>query len=469
LMEVSGEGPTQGGSASVTPATKLQKRVRSSNLTMMQTKLALSSAQLSSVEQDVADKEHELMGTELRLDEANKQLDHALKGKIEAEKKLQAEITKAYELEKTRARHVNISSSAPVEIPTNIAVGVGNGEIGGTFDFAAAVPGTEAEDASVKVIHLSGDDQTARSAMTGYTDASSMAQTYAVTIVQTKLVDSYAKYADLELKFSELKSTLDSAMVEIGTNQSAADTQAVDLSDARDKNATYQATMANLKAEIAVLEDKQLKGLKRQMRKARRAEEDGDDNDEEEEEEVIPVREHRSTVAILNTKLQEAFVKISTMEREMDELADMLESTLIDGEGKRAIISSLQDEIIETRKENADLFTQVHEFEAMNDVFEGARVFDLETKMMGLEMMNQQLMLQQLEDEDAANSALPYGVDEDNDNEADQRGSKVEKLERKIHDLEQMNKALSVRKSITSAPISEGSNDDQSSSSSSSS
>merc|ERR1711935_1019351 len=157
-----------------------------------------------------------------------------------------------------------------------------------------------------------------------------------------------------------------------------------------------------------------------------------------------------------------------------DELADMLETTLIDGEGKRAIINSLQAEITETRKENSELFTQVQEFEAMTDVFEGARILELETKLMGLEVINQQLMLRQLEDEDAANSALPFSIDADDDNEADHRGSKVEKLESKIRGLERMNRVLSSRNLIggssrSSAPITEAASDDRSSSSSSSS
>ncbi|KAL3939458.1 MAG: hypothetical protein SGBAC_005822 [Bacillariaceae sp.] len=426
------------GSAAVVPKPKTEKRVRDSNVTMMKTQLALANAKSSSVEQELAEMEHELMDTQLRLDEANKSLDHARQEKRETEKKLQEEITKAYELEKKQARTVTLNT--PV-VPTNIAVGVGNGEIGGTFDFGEIA--NEA-DASIKVIHLGGDDQTAKSAMTGYTDASSMAQTYAVTIVQTKLADSHAKYAELEVKYGELQSAMDTAMVEIGTTVTSAEQQAADLSQARDKNANYQAEMANLKAQIAVLEDKQIKALKRQMRKARRAEEDAED-EEEEEEEVIPILEHRSTVAILNTKLQEANVKISSIEREMDELADMLESTLIDGEGKRAIIYGLNEEITETRKENAELYTQVQEFEAMNEVFEGARILELETKLMGLEMMNQQLMIQQLEDEDAANTDVPYGLVEEEGEEDGAGGTKVEKLERKIRGLEQVNKTLSHR------------------------
>mmetsp|Transcript_7496 Transcript_7496/g.18011 ORF Transcript_7496/g.18011 Transcript_7496/m.18011 type:complete len:832 (-) Transcript_7496:1220-3715(-) len=466
------------GQSVVSAKPKTEKRVRDSNLTMMKTQLALAHAQSSSVEQELADMEHELMDTQLRLDEANKARDHAISEKREAEKKLQEEINKAYKLEKDTHRAVTLSQAPPEQIPTNIAVGVGNGEIGGTFDFGAIANEANA-DASVKVIHFGGgDDQTAKSAMTGYTDASSMAQTYAVTIVQTKLADSHAKYADLEIKYADLQSAMDTAMVEIGTKQTSAEQQANDLSSARDKNAEYQAEMANLKAQIAVLEDKQIKALKRQMRKARRAEEDGDD-EEEEEEEVIPLVEHRSTVAILNTKLQEANVKMSSMEREMDELADMLESTLIDGEGKRAIINSLNEEIAETRRENAELYTQVQENEAMNEVFEGARILELETKLMGLEMMNQNLMLQQLEDEDAANSAVPYNLMEEGEEEEEEGeatgaagGTKVEKLERKIRGLEQMNKALSNRnltgggaEKASSAPDAEAISEDASDSS----
>ncbi|CAJ1946567.1 unnamed protein product [Cylindrotheca closterium] len=444
-LELEDDGASATGSlgSSVVPKPKTEKRVRDSNVTMMKTQLALANAQVSSTEQEMAEMEHELMDTQMRLSEANKALDTAIKQKREAEKKLQEEINKAHALEKEQEKAVTLSKAAPTQVPTNINLGVGNGEIGGTFDFGQIA--AEA-DASVKIIHFGGnDDQTAKSAMTGYTDASSMAQTYAVTIVQTKLADSHAKYADLEIKYSELQSAMDSAIVEIGSKETSAEQQATDLAQARDKNAAFKAEMESLKAQIAVLEDKQIKAMKRKMRKARRAEEDAED-EEEEEEEVIPLIEHRSTVAILNTKLQEANVKMTAMEREMDELADMLESTLIDGEGKRAIISGLNEEISETRKENAELYTQVQEFEAMNEVFEGARILELETKMMGLEMMNQQLMLQQLEDEDAANSAVSYGLmEEEGDGEEAAGGTKVEKLERKIKGLEQMNKTLSNR------------------------
>jgi len=441
--DLEGDEPVGAKSGERTPSKKLEKRVRDSNLSMMKTQIALANAQASSSAQELAEKEHEMMDMELRLAELNKALGHALKEKRDSETKLQAEIDKAYELEKQQQRAVTLNKE-PDYIPSNIAVGVENGALGGTFDFGAVAEGgaADAADASVKFVNIGGDDQTAKSAMTGFTDASSMAQTYAVTIVQTKLADSHAKYADLELKYNELKNHLDSAMVEIGTAQTSSDQRAVDLAKARDQNAEYKAEMSNLKAQIAVLEDKQIKALKRQMRKARRAEEDGDDDDESEEE-VIPMHEHRSTVAIINTKLQEANVKMSSMEREMDELADMLESTIIDGEGKRAIINALNEEISETRKENAELYTQVQEHEAMNEVFEGARILELETKLMGLEMMNQQLMLQQLEDEDAEASPAAYAALEEEEDDDAEAGTKVEKLERKIRSMEQMNKVLS--------------------------
>eukprot|EP00980_Cylindrotheca_fusiformis_P020683 scaffold7719_cov95-Cylindrotheca_fusiformis.AAC.5 len=435
--------------------TATQKRVRDSNLSMMKTKLALSSAQLSSVEQDLAENEHELMSTQVTLSEVRAELDSVRKEKRELEKKLQAKIDELHEASKRPVQR----AAPPAQVPTNIALGVGGGEIGGTFDFGAAAEG--GEDASIKVIRLAGDDQTARSAMTGYTDASSMAQTYAVTIVQTKLADSHAKYAELEMKYNELKGTLDNAMVEIGSRQTAVDMTQADLSTARDKNAEYTAEMEKLKTQISLLEDKQIKAMKRQMRKAKRAEEDAS---EEEEEEVIPMIEHRSALAIVNTKLQESNLKLSAMDREMDELADMLESTILDGEKKKAIINSLNAEVIEIRKENADLYSQVQEHEAMNDIFEGARIQELETKLMGLEAINQQLMLAQLE----------HGLDSDDDNvpldidevltplEDVPGGSKIEKLERKIQGLEEVNKTLAKKTgdddSSSSSSLSSGAN-----------
>ena len=107
----------------------------------------------------------------------------------------------------------------------------------------------------------------------------------------------------------------------------------------------------------------------------------------------------------------------------------------------------------------------------MNEVFEGARILELETKLMGLEMMNQQLMLQQLEDENAASSAIAIGLEDDEPEEGG--GTKVEKLERKIRGLEQMNRVLSDRHLMggsahkaSSAPSAEAINEDDSSSSS---
>jgi chromosome segregation ATPase len=299
--------------------------------------------------------------------------------------------------------------------------------------------GDTGEDASIKVIQMGGDDdQTARSAMTGYTEASSMAQTYAVTIVQTKLADSHAKYAEMEMKYSELKGTLDNAMVEIGSKQTAVDMTQSDLADARDRNAKYSNEMETLRTQIAVLEDKQIKGMKRQMRKAKRAEDDGS---EEEPEEVVGLMEHRSAMAILNTKLQESNMMVTTMEREMDELADMLESAILDGEKKRAIIESMNAEVIETRKENADLYSQVQEYEAMNAIFEGSRIQELETKLMGLETINQHLMLAQLELDLDGSGDLNFDMAEQSDD--DGRGTRAERLARKIQGLQQMNKALS--------------------------
>lgn len=411
--------------------TSTQKRIRDSNLSMMKTKLALSSAQLTSVEQDLAEHEHELMSAQVGLSEVRAELDSTRKEKRQLERKLQEKIDEIHEL--------NTRKPAPraAQVPTNIAVGIGADEIGGTFDFGAM---GEGEDASIKVIQMGGDDETARSAMTGYTEASSMAQTYAVTIVQTKLADSHAKYADLEMKFNELKGTLDNAMVEIGSKQTAVDMTQSDLSDARDRNAAYTNEMEKLKTQISLLEDKQIKAMKRQMRKAKRAEEN---ESEEEEEEVIPLMEHRSALAIVNTKLQESNVKFSGMEREMDELADMLESAILDGEKKKAIIDSMNAEVIETRKENADLYAQVQEFEAMNDVFEGARIQELETKLMGLETINQQLMLAQLENDEDGIGDLP--LDALAAWEDVPGGSKIEKLERRISGLQQVNNKLSSR------------------------
>jgi chromosome segregation ATPase len=432
-----------------------QKRVRDSNLSMMKTKIALSSAQLTSVEQDLAETEHELMSTQVSLDEIRSELDATRKEKRELVEKLQDQADMIHELE-TRKPTVRAGPSA--QIPTNIAIGVGAGEIGGTFDFGAAV--AEGEDASIKVIQLGGDDdQTARSAMTGYTEASSMAQTYAVTIVQTKLADSHAKYAEMEMKCNELKGTLDNAMVEIGSKQTAVDMTQSDLADARDRNAKYINEMEELKTQIAVLEDKQIKGMKRQMRKAKRAEAD---ESEEEEEEVIPMIEHRSAMAIINTKLQEANVKVSTMEREMDELADMLESAILDGEKKKAIIESMNAEVIETRKENADLYSQVQEYEAMNDIFEGARIQELETKLMGLETINQHLMLAQLEMDLDGEGELTLDVLEVLDDNGG--GTKAETLLRKIQGLQQVNEALSKRNDDDSSSLSSSSSSSSSSS-----
>jgi chromosome segregation ATPase len=263
----------------------------------------------------------------------------------------------------------------------------------------------------------------------------------------------------MEMKCNELKGTLDNAMVEIGSKQTAVDMTQSDLADARDRNAKYINEMEELKTQIAVLEDKQIKGMKRQMRKAKRAEAD---ESEEEEEEVIPMIEHRSAMAIINTKLQEANVKVSTMEREMDELADMLESAILDGEKKKAIIESMNAEVIETRKENADLYSQVQEYEAMNDIFEGARIQELETKLMGLETINQHLMLAQLEMDLDGEGELTLDVLEVLDDNGG--GTKAETLLRKIQGLQQVNEALSKRNDDDSSSLSSSSSSSSSSS-----